>query len=146
MIKRILVPIDASKCSFAAADYAIGLAKVHNAAINLIHVVETHPYYSLPYYLASGADKAVERDIEKTVEGWFAKIGEKARKENVTVRHDIIFRSKAVIESIISYADQNNVDLIVIGTRGLTTFKRLLVGSVARGVIDHAHCPVLLVK
>lgn len=146
MIKRILVPIDASKCSLAAADFAIDLAKAHNAVISLIHVVETHPYYSLPYYLAAGADKAVERDIEKTVEGWFVEIGAKARKQNVTVRHDIIFRSKSVIGSIISYAERNNIDLIVIGTRGFSGFKRLLVGSVARGVIDHARCPVLLVK
>ena len=62
------------------------------------------------------------------------------------VKHEVLLRSKSVIESIVSYADKNKVDLIVIGTKGLTGFKKLLLGSVARGVIDHGHCPVLLVR
>lgn len=146
MIKKILVPIDASECSFAAANYAIGVAKTSNASIILIHIVERHPYHSLPYYLTAGADRALEKEIKKVAEGWFAKIGESAKKENVSVRHYILFRSRSVIESIVSYAKNNNVDMIVMGTKGATGLKRLLMGSVAKGVIEHAHCPVLLVR
>jgi nucleotide-binding universal stress UspA family protein len=47
--------------------------------------------------------------------------------------------------SIIGYAANNDVDLIVIGTRGRTGLKRFLMGGVANGVEQHAHCPVLLV-
>ena len=53
---------------------------------------------------------------------------------------------KSVIRSIIDYANSKDVDLIVIGTRGRTGLKRLLMGSVANGVIQHAHCSVLLVR
>ena len=53
---------------------------------------------------------------------------------------------KSVIGSIIDYATSRDVDLIVIGTRGRTGLKRFLMGSVAYGVVQHAHCPVLLVR
>lgn len=146
MIKKILVPIDASDCSFAAANYAIGLAKMSDASIVLIHVVERHPYYSLPYYLTAGADQVLEKDIKKAAESWFAKIKEIAKEQNVNIKHDIMFGSRSVIESIVSYAEESKVDLIVMGTKGATGFKKLLMGSVARGVIDHARYPVLLVR
>lgn len=146
MIRKILVPMDASKYSVAAANYAIDLAKACDASVILIHVVETHPYYSLPYYLTSGADRALEKDIEKVVEDWLAKTEEVAKKQNVNIKHEILFRSKSIVGSIVSYAERNKVDLIIMGTKGFSGFKRLLVGSVARGVTDHAPCPVLLVR
>jgi nucleotide-binding universal stress UspA family protein len=52
----------------------------------------------------------------------------------------------SVIGSIIDYATNENVDLIVIGTKGRTGLKRYFLGSVANGVVQHAHCPVLLVR
>ena len=54
--------------------------------------------------------------------------------------------SFSVVETILEQGDKSNVDLIVIGTRGLTGFKKLLVGSVSSGVISHAHCSVLIVR
>ena len=53
---------------------------------------------------------------------------------------------KSVIGSIIDYATSRDVDLIVIGTRGRTGLRRFLMGSVANGVVQHTHCPVLLVR
>jgi nucleotide-binding universal stress UspA family protein len=53
---------------------------------------------------------------------------------------------ESIIESIIDYAANKDIDLIVIGTRGKTGLKRLIMGSVASGVVQHAHCPVLLVR
>ncbi|MGA9942188.1 MAG: universal stress protein, partial [Nitrososphaeraceae archaeon] len=51
-----------------------------------------------------------------------------------------------VPDSIIIYAENENVDLIVVGTRGRSGFKKLLLGSVASKVVTYAHCPVLVVK
>jgi nucleotide-binding universal stress UspA family protein len=48
--------------------------------------------------------------------------------------------------AIVEYAERENIDLIVIGSRGLTGFRKLLLGSVASGVVTYAHCPVLVVK
>jgi nucleotide-binding universal stress UspA family protein len=52
----------------------------------------------------------------------------------------------SVIGAIIDYAANKDIDLIVIGTRGRTGLKRLLMGSVANAVVQHAHCSVLLVR
>jgi nucleotide-binding universal stress UspA family protein len=48
--------------------------------------------------------------------------------------------------AIVAYAERENVDLIVIGSRGRTGFKKMLLGSVASDVVTYAHCPVLVVK
>jgi nucleotide-binding universal stress UspA family protein len=47
---------------------------------------------------------------------------------------------------IIDYVEDNNIDLIVIGSRGRSEFKKLLLGSVASHIVTYAHCPVLVVK
>jgi len=52
----------------------------------------------------------------------------------------------SIVGAIVEYAERENIDLLVIGSRGLTGFKKLLVGSVASGVVTYAHCPVLVVK
>jgi nucleotide-binding universal stress UspA family protein len=52
----------------------------------------------------------------------------------------------SVVEAIVKLAEERNTDLIVIGTRGLTGFRKLLVGSVSSGVIAHAHCSVFIVR
>ena len=52
----------------------------------------------------------------------------------------------SVTGAIIDYAANKDIDLIVIGTRGRTGLKRFLLGSVANAVVQHAHCPVLLVR
>jgi len=51
-----------------------------------------------------------------------------------------------VVETIISHAAKEDVDLIVVGTRGLGGFKKMLMGSVSSGIISHADCPVLVVR
>ena len=60
---------------------------------------------------------------------------------------DVVVANKSVVAEIVShYAESNNIDLIVIGTRGKSGFKKLLLGSVASGVVTYAHCPVLVIK
>jgi nucleotide-binding universal stress UspA family protein len=55
-------------------------------------------------------------------------------------------RNLSIVGAIVEYAELENIDLLVIGSRGLTGFKKLLVGSVASGVVTYAHCPVTVVK
>jgi len=51
-----------------------------------------------------------------------------------------------VVGSILEYAENEKIDLIVVGTRGRSGIKQLLIGSVAEGVVTYAHCAVLVVK
>ncbi len=59
---------------------------------------------------------------------------------------EFIIDPTSIVGAIVEYAEHENIDLLVIGSRGLTGFKKLLVGSVASGVVTYAHCPVMVVK
>ncbi|HEY5631268.1 MAG TPA: universal stress protein [Nitrososphaeraceae archaeon] len=62
------------------------------------------------------------------------------------MKTDVFVDVKSVSESILNYTANEDIDLIVIGTKGRTGLKRFLIGSAANAVIQHAHCPVLLVR
>jgi nucleotide-binding universal stress UspA family protein len=78
-------------------------------------------------------------------EKYLNKVKLKANQKNIQIKTEII-SSMNISGGILDYAEENNIDLIVIGTRGRSGFKRLLLGSVASHVITYAHCPVLVVK
>jgi nucleotide-binding universal stress UspA family protein len=69
-----------------------------------------------------------------------------AGKEGITVTSDTIFNLPSAAESIINYATEQKADLIVIGTRGRSGLKRLVLESTASGVVAYATCPVLVVR
>jgi nucleotide-binding universal stress UspA family protein len=143
-IKKILVTIDGSDYSFNAAKYAIKLAKDENAQLYCIHVIG-----SIPYGYGSSAHTIDQyyKDLEQKVQSWFDKIKDRAKNDGIIgIKTEAFTDVRSVIGSIIDYAVTKEIDLIVIGTRGRTGLKRSLMGSVANGVVQHAHCPVLLVR
>jgi len=79
---------------------------------------------------------------------WFDKIKEKAYNNNnkIQLKTDLILTPTSIVGAIIQYAEDEKVDLIVIGTRGRSGIKKMLLGSVAAGVVTYAHCPVMVVK
>jgi nucleotide-binding universal stress UspA family protein len=79
---------------------------------------------------------------------WFNRIEDmiKVKNPNSKVSTKVILTGIAVYGEIIQYADQENIDLIVIGTRGRSEVKKLLLGSTASGVVTYADCPVLVTK
>ena len=57
-----------------------------------------------------------------------------------------IIVSTATVDSILDYAEEKDIDLIVVGTRGHSGIKKLLLGSTASGIVTYASCPVTVVK
>ncbi|MDH3386048.1 MAG: universal stress protein, partial [Nitrosopumilus sp.] len=82
---------------------------------------------------------------ENKAKDFLNKIKDSNQMENVNIAVNIIHNS-SVIDGILSFADKNNIDLIVIGSHGRSGFKKLVLGSVASGVITKARCPVLVTK
>jgi nucleotide-binding universal stress UspA family protein len=84
------------------------------------------------------------------VQGWLDRIKQQLlhddENKEVKLRTEVIISSTTIAAEIVDYAQQQNVDLIVTGTKGRSGFKRLLLGSTASGVVTYAHCPVLVVK
>lgn len=58
----------------------------------------------------------------------------------------MIIAEESIVSEIIEFAERENIDLIIMGTRGRTGFKKLLLGSVASEVVNFAHCPVLVIR
>jgi nucleotide-binding universal stress UspA family protein len=77
---------------------------------------------------------------------WTGKIKETAKENNVQMEIRTVESPMHAEVAIVDYAEKENVDLIVIGTRGRTGFSKKLLGSVALGVVTHAVCPVTVVK
>lgn len=143
--KRIIVPLDGSDFSFRAAHYAINLARLTGGEILCIHAIADLPYIE---YMAP-AGLTVPRYIQeakKQTDEWFSQVKSRAAKEGVKITAETIFSPPSVAESIINYASEQKADLIVIGTRGRSGLKRLVLGSVASAVVAHASCPVLVVR
>jgi len=70
----------------------------------------------------------------------------KGAANKVKVNTEVVASPTSVVPAIVDYAEKNNVDLIVVGTRGRSGLKKLLLGSVASGVVTYASCPVMVVK
>jgi len=131
---RILLPIDGSESSMKAAEYAIGIArkKAENNTefINVLHVIHSDikQAYST-YYGGSVNQSSIEGIVEhakREAQTWFDKVQEICNENNVKLRREIIVNPKSLVGAIIDYAEHEGVDLIVMGTRGRSGFRRLL--------------------
>jgi nucleotide-binding universal stress UspA family protein len=144
--ERILVAVDGSQNSMRAAEWAIDLAKRDHASLFVVSIIPT-PVYSAVTPPGSNPpmnemfDRA-RGDAEKFVE----QAASRAQASGVQVRGEIIENVPSVVQSITDYADEWKVQVIVVGTRGLSGFKKLLLGSVSTALVSHAPCSVLIVR
>ena len=143
-LKRILVPLDGSDSSFRAAKYAIKVAKMANAEICFVHAVVNPPYGD-----PRGAGimiTAYIKEATELAELWYINAGNMASEQAVKFTAETVLDVASAADSIVNYAENKKADLIVIGTKGRTGLKRLLLGIVASGVVTHASCPVFIAK
>ena len=141
---KILVALDGSDFSKKAADYAISLAKEQNATISAVSVVKFHQTDAF-----RGSTDTLAKFIRKQAgiaEGWLDSVRTKADKNGIRFESRVIQTRTNVPEEIIKYAKDKKIDLIVIGTRGRTGFKKAILGSVAQAVVTHAGCPVMVIR
>jgi nucleotide-binding universal stress UspA family protein len=146
---KILIALDGSQPSIDAADYAIEIAKNDNSQLIALTVLNTAtPRRLSSSFIAAPTYGLKELEEEKTkAQQWLDKIEKRSEGENnVQCKTEIVESSMPVEGTIVDYAERENVDLIVIGTRGRSGFKKMLLGSVASGVVTYAGCPVLVVK
>lgn len=141
-LEKILVPIDFSEGSKKALQYAIPLARQHEAAITLLHVSPSLSYaggeYGILDYSSAEAEmrSKAETELRALLKAEVGKaITAQAAVRTGTPRNDII-----------AFAKNLPADLIVIATHGRTGLKHVLLGSVAEHVVRYAPCPVLVVR
>jgi len=141
-VQRILVPLDFSRHADNVLEWAAHLAEEHQSRLLLLHA------YHLPVefqqlegaYLPQDFWASVKTEAEQNLNRY----AEPLRSRGFAV--DVIVREGYPATVIEEEAIDRQVDLIVIGTRGLSGIKHLLLGSIAERVVQKAPCPVLTVK
>jgi len=144
-VKKILTPIDRSGYKEKILAYAISLGKAWGAEVTVIHVID--PGRGVPGGRVK--DKELEREEEAKRQAEMLilnTIDPLIRKEGVNIKKEVIEESDTVEKAIIDYAKKNNIDVIVIGTKGMTAVEEYFFGSVANAVLHHAHCPVFAIR
>ena len=137
-IKKILVPIDGSKTSFAALDNAIEIARACHATILGVHVISFLPTGFMPsvvpYEIYQRKEAGKFMESAKT----------RAAKKGIMFKYTITFGSP--VEHVINISKSKKIDLIVIGAHGKGRIKELFLGSVSNAILHKSHIPVMIVK
>jgi len=145
-VTRILVPVDGSEHAKRAAETAIHLAKAFGANLTIISVVAP-PAFFVSGPVGAPADLTeyyrLETDDANGAVGTMVRL---AQDSGIKAESQVLRPDKSVVEAIIEFAGKEQVDLIVVGTRGLGGFRKMLLGSISSGVIANANCAVLVVR
>ena len=131
-IQHVLVPLDFSGKSRQALRYAVPLAQKFSAKIHLVHVLPAPGRAGLP-------------DLPRLRHNAIKRLGEMSALLPPRVRAGNAVLVGAPAEQILTLAARNNIDLIVLTTKGLSGLKRVLVGSTAEQIMRQALCPVMSV-
>jgi len=138
--KKILVPLDGSEPSGRALDASIQFAKKFNSKLVLLTVYSATGVAAPSPELSGMAIERARDSCQKILEEAEAEV----RSETIEVESELAAGN--AVDVIVKKSKEGEFDLIVMGARGLSTIKKILVGSVSEGVIKNASCPVLIVK
>ena len=137
-MKNILVPVDGSEGADRAIEKAVMLAKLCNAKVNFLYVANINQL-AINAVLSDAILDSVTKAGNVILERAMEMVPDGVEKESFSDTG-----SPAVV--VLDFAESNNIDLIVMGSRGLGVVKGVLLGSVSQYVVEQAKCPVLVVK
>ena len=142
--QTIVVPTDFSEDAEAALQQAVELAKATGGRIHLLHA------YHFPTYAVAGPGMAYSypaglfEDIQRHAAVRVREVEKIIQAAGISVKSEIVEGPPS--ERIVECAEREKADLIVMGTRGLTGLRHVVLGSVAERTLRHAPCPVMTVK
>ncbi len=139
MYKKILLAADGSDHSLRAADHAVSLAKYHeDASVCIVCVIDPEEMKSEVLHNWQSLDIRARRKAR------LQPIEDKCAAASVS--YEVVMLHGKPGPTIVEYANQEQFDLVVIGSRGLNTLQEFVLGSVSHKVAKRAHCPVLIIK
>ena len=151
MFSKILVGIDGSEYSRNAVNYALDFAVKYGSELFLLAIVPSKVHHGDSSGVFGMVSPSYFDEYKKEAEKWFEEIINHINKEttidtSTKVKSEVITTPFSTPASILNYAEERDIDLIVIGTRGKSGLKKMLLGSVASDVVTYSYCPVLVVK
>jgi len=143
LTKRILFPTDFSEGALHALPYALDMARNCNARLYLLHVIYDVATASGLYVPHVSFDE-MYKDLEKSAQKELEKFGYEEIKDLKDVEYAVL--RGIPYDEILKFAQEKNIDIIVIGTHGRKGLDLFLFGSTAEKVVRYAPCPVLTVR
>ena len=138
MIDRILFPTDGSDGAAIALDHVLDVARTHDATLHVLNVADTR------VHSATRVGLEIVDALETQGEAIVTEAAETAGDRGVSTVTDVL--QGGVPETIVDYADEYGMDLVVMPTRGRTGLRRLLIGSVTERVLRTSTIPVLTIN
>jgi nucleotide-binding universal stress UspA family protein len=143
-LHRILVPTDFSKFSQIALVYAAAFAEKFAAELYLLHVVQDLAVFIPDMITVAPPPAPTVEQMTQAVHDAFDRIVKENQLDRFTIHREV--REGTPFYEIIRFAQENDIDLIVMGTHGHTGLAHMLLGSVTEKVVRKAPCPVLTVR
>jgi len=141
-IRQILLASDGSENARKAVFYGIELAKLTGARVHALYVISDKHATSTRKLM--GWTEAVEKYLLDRGEIATSNIENIGKESGVQVKS--VFLKGDPAKEILAYVEKTEIDLIVIGSLGLTGIKKFLLGSVAEKVLRHSNIPVMVVR
>ena len=145
-IKKILAPTDFSELSQAGVRHALELAKAFGAEVTVYHVVSSAELMEYPKETVEGLDEHPLHTLRHPLETYQQVMSRFLKKHFSDLIPGVKIREKVELgapdKNIVSLAEQEGSDMIVMSTHGRTGLSHILVGSVTEKVVRQAHCPV----
>lgn len=144
MLSKILVAVDGSEISKRAFEYASFLAEKCNTSLLIVNIPDI-------FERVGSSSKKLEEIAKKIEKGEIDNKAMLRKFESQAKEHGVkdvstIKQRGNVAEEILKIADKEKVDMIVLGSRGLSTAKEFLLGGVSHKVVHHARCPVTVIR
>lgn len=141
MFTQILVAIDGSKISDRALKIALDEAKVWNATVNVIYVVETGLFSSLPM---DNTWEIMYSMLEKEGQDALDAAKNEAEKRHITL--NAVMKQGHAGNEIVNASEELSADLVIVGSHGRSEVDRILLGSVSSFVVSHCAVSVMVVR
>jgi len=142
-LKLILAPVDFSDFSAKAIDVAADIASRFGAELLLVHVVPAVP--DLPTGVSIFKEGEYDQNLHEVAAQRLSDLAASFGAKGLKVRTDVGTANDVGME-LVRKAEEDQADMIVIATHGMTGWRRIAFGSVAKKVVEEANCPVLVLR
>ena len=140
-IKKILTPVDFSETSQQALDHAIFMAKIFNAKLHFVHIIEP-----VGYQFEMSKMMSLNDEIKKIAHDKLDELAASINAEHGIYKPEILVEAGNISSKIVDAADKIKADIIVMGTHGVSGFTEFFIGSNSYKVVTQSQCPVLTVQ
>ena len=145
LFRNIMVPYDGSKHSLHAFKIALDMAQKYNSKLIILTCL-AKPEYGGEWYYDARYTKAILKKEEKAARENISKMLEPIKKKTAIPINFKIIPVVSIANKIVSFAKTHKIDLVVMGSHGRTGFDKVILGSVAQGVSQKVHCPIMIVR